>query len=110
MCCIGLGRVLASMDSLSVHVSLHLSKDPISSVFLPPLVFEAACDIRWSEFKADLPVVSLPATAGVVLAAAVTAVSMHYAVHRCISIAEDESLNLRPKLAIGVRSPMSRAP
>lgn len=42
-------------------------------------MFEAALCISWKEFKKDLPVVALLATAGVVLAAAVTAAGMHYA-------------------------------
>jgi CPA1 family monovalent cation:H+ antiporter len=60
------------------QIALHLSKDLIFSVLLPPLVFEAALCIRWAEFKKDLPVVGLLATLGVVLAAAVTATGMHY--------------------------------
>ena len=60
------------------QIALHLSKDLIFSVFLPPLVFEAALCIRWAEFKKDLPVVGLLATLGVALAAAVTATGMHY--------------------------------
>jgi CPA1 family monovalent cation:H+ antiporter len=57
---------------------LHLTKDLIFSVFLPPLVFEAALFINWREFKKELPVVTLLATVGVVLAAAVTALGMRY--------------------------------
>jgi CPA1 family monovalent cation:H+ antiporter len=75
------GLVLAGMALSFAHVQmrLHLSKDLIFSVFLPPLVFEAALCINWREFKKDLPVVGLLATLGVVLAAAVTAGGMHYA-------------------------------
>jgi CPA1 family monovalent cation:H+ antiporter len=75
------GLVLAGMGLYFLHISIkwHLSKDLIFSVFLPPLVFEAALFIDWREFKRDLPVVSLLATVGVVLAATVTAVGMHYA-------------------------------
>jgi CPA1 family monovalent cation:H+ antiporter len=75
------GLVLAGMalSFLHVRLHLHLSKDLIFSVFLPPLVFEAALCIRWREFKSDLPVVAVLATLGVVLAAAVTAGGMHYA-------------------------------
>jgi len=62
-------------------MQLHLSKDLIFSVFLPPLVFEAALCISWREFKKDLPVVALLATLGVMLAAAVTAGGMHYALN-----------------------------
>jgi CPA1 family monovalent cation:H+ antiporter len=75
------GLVLAGMALFFLHVriDLHLSRDLIFSVFLPPLVFEAALCISWQEFKKDLPVVALLATVGVLLAAAVTAVGMHYA-------------------------------
>jgi len=75
------GLVLAGMALYFFHIHLkwHLSKDLIFSVFLPPLVFEAALFINWQEFKKDLPVIALLATVGVVLAATVTAVGMHYA-------------------------------
>src|ERR1700730_7920025 len=75
------GLVLAGMALYfsNVHIKLHLTKDLIFSVFLPPLVFEAALFIHWREFKKQLPVVTLLATVGVVLAAAVTAFGMHYA-------------------------------
>jgi len=74
------GLVLAGMalSFLHVRLQLHLTKDLIFSVFLPPLVFEAALCVRWREFKSDLPVVAVLATLGVVLAAAVTAGGMHY--------------------------------
>lgn len=75
------GLVLAGMGLYFLHIYIkwHLSKDLIFSVFLPPLVFEAALFINWREFKKDLPVVALLATVGVLLAAAVTAIGMHYA-------------------------------
>jgi CPA1 family monovalent cation:H+ antiporter len=75
------GLVLAGMGLyfLRIYIKWHLSKELIFSVFLPPLVFEAALFIGWREFKKDLPVVGLLATAGVLLAAAVTSVGMHYA-------------------------------
>jgi CPA1 family monovalent cation:H+ antiporter len=75
------GLVLAGMGLyfLHIHIKWHLSKDLIFSVFLPPLVFEAALFIRWREFKKDLPVVALLATLGVLLAAAVTAIGVRYA-------------------------------
>ena len=76
------GLVLAGMGLFLAHVrlDLHLSKDLIFSVFLPPLVFEAALYIRWPDLKKDLPVVTLLATLGVLLAGAVTAAGMHYAI------------------------------
>jgi len=75
------GLVLAGMVLYFSHVYIkwHLSKELIFSVFLPPLVFEAALFIHWREFKKDLPLIALLATAGVSLSAAVTAVGMHYA-------------------------------
>jgi len=75
------GLVLAGMALYfaHIHIKWHLTKDLIFSVFLPPLVFEAALFIHWREFKTELPVVTLLATVGVVLAAAVTALGMHYA-------------------------------
>ena len=75
------GLVLAgmSLQFLQIKIHLDLSKDLIFYIFLPPLVFEAALCIRWREFRSDLPVVGLLATAGVLLAAAVTAAGMHFA-------------------------------
>jgi monovalent cation:H+ antiporter, CPA1 family len=75
------GLVLAGMTLYFFHVYIkwHLSKDLIFSVFLPPLVFEAALFIHWREFRKELPVVTLLATVGVVLAATVTALGMRYA-------------------------------
>jgi monovalent cation:H+ antiporter, CPA1 family len=75
------GLVLAGMTLYFFHVYIkwHLSKDLIFSVFLPPLVFEAALFIHWREFRKELPVVTLLATVGVALAATVTALGMRYA-------------------------------
>jgi monovalent cation:H+ antiporter, CPA1 family len=75
------GLVLAGMGLHFFHISIkwHLSRELIFFVFLPPLVFEAALFIEWREFKRDLPVLSLLATVGVVLAAALTAMGMRYA-------------------------------
>ena len=76
------GLVLAGMGLYAAHISIkwHLSKELIFSVFLPPLIFEAALFIRWNEFKRDLPLVGVLATVGVLLATAVTAVGMFYGV------------------------------
>jgi monovalent cation:H+ antiporter, CPA1 family len=75
------GLVLAGMGLYFFHVYIkwHLSRDLIFSVFLPPLVFEAALFIHWREFRKELPVVTVLATLGVLLAATVTALGMHYA-------------------------------
>jgi monovalent cation:H+ antiporter, CPA1 family len=75
------GLVLAGMALSFAHMrmQLHLSKDLIFFIFLPPLVFEAALRINWREFREDLPVVALLASAGVALAAAITSAGLHYA-------------------------------
>jgi monovalent cation:H+ antiporter, CPA1 family len=76
------GLVLAgiALHMLSFRSTLQLSRDLIFFVFLPPLVFEAALYIRWDELRKDLPVVGTLATAGLVAAAGVTAIGMHFAV------------------------------
>ena len=77
------GLVLAGMAMclLSVRFTFQLSRDLIFSVFLPPLVFEAALYIRWEELKKDLTIVTALATIGLVGAAAVTAIGMHCVAH-----------------------------
>jgi monovalent cation:H+ antiporter, CPA1 family len=57
---------------------LRLTRELIFNAFLPPLVFEAAISIPWGEFRRDLPVLLVLATAGVLLAAGLTAAGMHY--------------------------------
>ena len=74
------GLVFAGMGLyfLHIHIQWHLSRDLIFSVFLPPLIFEAALFISWRELRRDFPVVALLATVGVLLASAATAAGMHY--------------------------------
>jgi CPA1 family monovalent cation:H+ antiporter len=76
------GLVLAGigLSFFSAHLDLQLSRELVFSVFLPPLVFEAALYISWRDLRKDLPVIGLLATVGVLLAAALTTIGMHYAV------------------------------
>ena len=69
------GLVLAgvALASFKFAPDLHLSKDLIFTLLLPPLIFEAALHIPWKGLKPELPVILVLATAGVVLAAIVTA-------------------------------------
>ena len=55
-----------------------LTRDLIYFVFLPPLVFEAAIQIPWKPLKRDMPLLLALVTLGVVLAAGVVAVGMHW--------------------------------
>lgn len=57
---------------------IELTKKLIFTAFLPPLIFEAAIHLHWPELRKDLPVILVLATIGVLLAAAATAVGMHY--------------------------------
>lgn len=57
---------------------LELTKELIFSVFLPPLIFEAAFYIEWPKLKKDFPVVLVLATVGLLLSAGATALGMHY--------------------------------
>jgi CPA1 family monovalent cation:H+ antiporter len=75
-----IGLVLAGIGLAFLPFSpqLELTKQLIFTAFLPPLIFEAAFQIRWSELRRDLPVILTLATVGVVLSAAATALGMHY--------------------------------
>ena len=75
---VGLLLVGISVAFLHLPFSAGLSKDILFKVLLPPLIFEAALYIKWSELRRDFAVVSVYATAGVILSAGVTAAIMHY--------------------------------
>jgi CPA1 family monovalent cation:H+ antiporter len=55
-----------------------LSRDLIFNVLLPPLVFEAALQLPWRAFRAELPLTLTLAFIGVALAATVVASGMHF--------------------------------
>lgn len=57
---------------------IALTKELIFSIFLPPLIYEAAIYIKWQELRRDLPVILTFATVGVLLSAGITAAGMHY--------------------------------
>jgi len=58
-------------------VSLSVAPDLIYTVLLPPLIFEAALQLRWRPFRADLPVTAMLAFPGVLLAGGIIAAGMH---------------------------------
>jgi len=68
---VGLG--LAFVDVRLVNLSPGL----ILSIFLPPLLFEAAWNLKWSGLKQDLLPISLYATAGVVISIAGIALALN---------------------------------
>ncbi len=67
---VGLG--LASVDVRLVDLSPGL----ILFIFLPPLLFEAAWNMKWSELERDLIPIGLYAVGGVVISIAVVALSL----------------------------------
>ncbi|MGD0764233.1 MAG: cation:proton antiporter [Roseiarcus sp.] len=67
----GLALALARVD-----VGVTLTRDVIFNVILPPLLFEAAISIPWSELRRDLAPVLALATLGVALCAAVVAAGL----------------------------------
>jgi CPA1 family monovalent cation:H+ antiporter len=62
---------------LPIGVAMPLSPNSIFTTFLPPLIFEAALQIRWPAFRDNLPVVLLLAVPGAICAAVLVAVGMH---------------------------------
>src|ERR1700735_1813531 len=70
---VGLVLAGAALAATRSHAGLALTHDLIFDVVLPPLLFEAALNLRWGELRRDLvPVVAL-STIGVALCAAVVA-------------------------------------
>src|SRR4030095_2537818 len=69
-----IGLVIAGIGLalLPLSPSIELTKTLIFPAFLPPLIFEAAINLRWPELRRELPVVLVLATIGVLLSAAVT--------------------------------------
>jgi CPA1 family monovalent cation:H+ antiporter len=58
--------------------TLHLTRNLIFSAFLPPLIFEASHQMKWSDMRRELPVTGTLATLGVLLSAGAMAAGMHY--------------------------------
>jgi CPA1 family monovalent cation:H+ antiporter len=70
---VGLVLAGAAVAATRSHAGLALTHDLIFDVVLPPLLFEAALNLRWSDLRRDLlPLIAL-STAGVALCGAVTA-------------------------------------
>ncbi|MEZ5427506.1 MAG: sodium:proton antiporter [Pyrinomonadaceae bacterium] len=77
---VGLVVAGAILAFIPLGLEIPFNKELLFKVLLPPLIFEAALYIHWSELKRDLlPVVTF-ASVGVLLSAAVTAGFMHYLV------------------------------
>ncbi len=77
------GLVIAGIGLalLPWHPSVILSRELVYTGLLPPLIFEAAFELRWDALRRNLSLVALLATVGVVLSALVTGVVMSGFVH-----------------------------
>ena len=75
---VGLVVAGVAIAMLPVAVPLTLTPELIFFVLLPPLVFEAAIQIPWKPFRRELPLLIALVTFGVLLAAAVVTVGMHW--------------------------------
>ncbi|MFS8084349.1 MAG: cation:proton antiporter, partial [Acidobacteriota bacterium] len=75
---IGLVFAGIGLALLPFAANIELTKELVFTAFLPPLIFEAAFQLRWRELRRELPVILMFATVGVLLSAAATAIGMHY--------------------------------
>ena len=73
------GLVLAGfgLSRLGGAASLTLTPDLVTTVLLPPLIFEAALQMKWRPFSADLPLTLALAFPGTILSGGVVTVGMH---------------------------------
>lgn len=73
------GLVLAgvALTFLGASVKLSLTPELIYTVLLPPLIFEAALQLKWRPFRDNLPVTLTLAFPGVLVTGAVVASGMH---------------------------------
>lgn len=75
---VGLVAAGMAIALLPFAPKVNLTRDVIFTGLLPPLIFEAAFALRWSELRKDLAVITTLATVGVVLSAAITTAGMHF--------------------------------
>jgi CPA1 family monovalent cation:H+ antiporter len=81
------GLVIAGIGLalLPWHPTLTLSRELVYTGILPPLIFEAAFELRWDAFRRNFALVVTLATLGVLLSAVVTSALMRGLVHWPIS-------------------------
>jgi monovalent cation:H+ antiporter, CPA1 family len=75
---VGLALAGAALAAFRVDAALALTHDLIFDVVLPPLLFEAALNLHWSELKRDLFPVVVLSTLGVALCASVVAAGLFF--------------------------------
>jgi CPA1 family monovalent cation:H+ antiporter len=65
---------------LPLGFEVRLTPELIFTIFLPPLIFEAAIQIPWAPLRRELPLLLVLVTFGVLLAALIVAAGMHWLV------------------------------
>src|SRR5277367_6183593 len=73
---VGLALAGAALAATRIDAGLALTHDLIFDVVLPPLLFEAALNLRWSDLSRDLVPVIVLSTIGVVLCALAVAAGL----------------------------------
>jgi CPA1 family monovalent cation:H+ antiporter len=74
----GLVAAGLALALLPFGFEVRLTPELIFTIFLPPLIFDAAIQIPWRPLRRELPLLLLLVTVGVLLAAAVVACGMHF--------------------------------
>lgn len=77
---VGLVAAGIGLAFLPFGIEMPFTPEMVFTIFLPPLIFEAAIQIPWRPFRRELPLLLLLVTAGVLLAAGIVAAGMHYLV------------------------------
>jgi CPA1 family monovalent cation:H+ antiporter len=76
----GLVAAGLALALLPLGFEVRLTPELIFTIFLPPLIFEAAIQIPWAPLRRELPLLLMLVTFGVLLAAFVVAGGMHWLV------------------------------
>jgi CPA1 family monovalent cation:H+ antiporter len=74
---VGLVVAGTGLALLGGSMRMALTPDLIYTVLLPPLIFEAALQLKWPPFRADLAVTLTLAFPGVLIGGAIVAIGMH---------------------------------
>lgn len=75
---VGLVAVGGCLVFSPLHINLANIQNIIFEVILPPLLFEAAINIQWEDFRQDAVFILTLATIGTIIAAAVTTAIFYY--------------------------------
>lgn len=74
---VGLVTAGIILSLLPFSPQIVLTRQLLFDTLLPPLIFQAALSLHWSELRRDLPVILTLATLGIAISASITAGAMH---------------------------------